>query len=492
MKFVRSALILVHRYLGILLCLIFIMWFLSGIAMIYVRAMPNFSSSERLQRMPPLDFSRIHLRPAEAAERASIRDPASRLLLLTIEGRPAYRFSTPDFTTVFADNGEVMEPPGEPESLDIARRFLGSTAAPVQHLRVISSPDQWTIGNSRLMPMHKISVADPFHTQLYVSEATGEVAVMTTRQSRALAWISAIPHWMYFEALRSNGLLWTRVILWISGAGTILSVIGIILAIIQYSRRKPHIPYAGWMRWHYLTGVVFGVFTLTWVFSGFLSMEPWDWASEGGLGEGMSEAFSGGPLDLAAFPDVNEKNWSAIFRVVSPERIREVEFLRIQGAPYYVVRGSGFDPMLATAQPLEIRRELFSESSLIFKAKQANPDVTITEATELFNYDSYYYSRDGEAPLPVLRLKFDDPDKTWFYIDPKLSRVLARYQRRERLQRWIYHGLHSLDFSFWYYSRPAWDIGVIVLCAGGAVLSVIGIVISLRRVRRDLRRIVQH
>jgi len=75
------------------------------------------------------------------------------------------------------------------------------------------------------------------------------------------------------------------------------------------------------------------------------------------------------------------------------------------------------------------------------------------------------------------------------YIDPKLGRILGRYQKRERLQRWIYHGLHSLDFSFWYYSRPAWDIGVIVLCAGGAVLSVIGVVISIRRLRRDVRRI---
>jgi hypothetical protein len=308
MKLFRRALILIHRYLGILLCMVFIVWFLSGIAMIYVREMPALSSSERLHRLPPLDFSRIHLRPTEAAERASITKPASRLLLLMIEGRPAYRFSAPDFTTVFADTGEVMKRPGEPESLDIARGFLGSTSAPVRHLRVITSPDQWTIGNSRLMPMHKISVADPDHTELYVSEATGEVAVMTTRQARALAWISAIPHWMYFEGLRTNGLLWTRVILWISGAGTILSLIGIILAIIQYSRRKPHIPYAGWMRWHYLTGAVFGVFTLTWVLSGFLSMEPWDWASEGGLGEGMREAFSGGPLDLTAFPVMDGKN----------------------------------------------------------------------------------------------------------------------------------------------------------------------------------------
>ena len=37
------------------------------------------------------------------------------------------------------------------------------------------------------------------------------------------------------------------------------------------------------MRWHYITGVVFGVFTLTWVFSGMLSMEPFGWATNPGL-----------------------------------------------------------------------------------------------------------------------------------------------------------------------------------------------------------------
>jgi hypothetical protein len=458
--------------------------------MIYAKAMPGLTSSERLERLPPLDFSLIHLRPAEAAERASISEPASRLLLLTIAGRPAYRFSTPDVTTVFADTGEVMVPPSDTESLNIARNFMHSPDTPVHHVRAIASPDQWTIGDSRLMPMHKFSVADAAHTELYVSEATAEVAVMTTRRSRALAWISAIPHWMYFEGLRSNGLLWTRVVLWTSGAGTILGLIGIILAIIQYSRRRPHIPYAGWMRWHYITGAVFGVFSLTWVLSGFLSMEPGDWASEGGLGDGMREAFSGGSLELAQFPEMDGRIWTTVFKEIPANKIKEVEFLRIQGDPYYMVRGDGFDPMLASAQPLQIRRELFPVDSLIGKAKQANPDVAITEAKELSNYDSYYYSRDREAALPVLRLKFDDPDKTWFYIDPRMGRVMARFQRRERLQRWIYHGLHSLDFSFWYYSRPAWDIGVIVLCAGGALLSVIGVVISLRRVRRDLRRVI--
>ena len=36
-------------------------------------------------------------------------------------------------------------------------------------------------------------------------------------------------------------------------------------------------------------------------------------------------------------------------------------------------------------------------------------------------------------------------------------------RRGARWNRWLYHGLHSLDFPFLRYSRPLWDIVVIVL-----------------------------
>jgi hypothetical protein len=62
------------------------------------------------------------------------------------------------------------------------------------------------------------------------------------------------------------------------------------------------------------------------------------------------------------------------------------------------------------------------------------------------------------------------------------------FSRRERLQRWLYHGLHSLDFPFWYYRRPLWDVGVIALCGGGAALSLLGVVLGWRRVRRAVAR----
>ena len=88
--------------------------------------------------------------------------------------------------------------------------------------------------------------------------------------------------------------------------------------------------------------------------------------------------------------------------------------------------------------------------------------------------------------VPVVKVELGGPDATWFYIDPATSQIITRYTRRERVQRWIYNGLHSLDFSFWYDS-PLWDVGVIVLCLGGAALSAIGVVIGFKRLTRGAK-----
>jgi hypothetical protein len=241
------------------------------------------------------------------------------------------------------------------------------------------------------------------------------------------------------------------------------------------------------MRWHYVTGLFFGVFTLTWLFSGWLSIDPDPvrrWFARGGLGAGMSQALEGGVLDPRLFPAVPATAWD---EMLGGRKAKEVQFTRIQGAPYYVVFGVEEKPLLVEASTLRIRRELFSTDSLIARVKEVNPGVPIVETALLSEYDSYLYSRDGEAPLPVLRIKFGDPDSTWFYIDPKLGKFLTRFTRWERVKRWLFQGLHSLDFGFWYYNRPLWDIGVIALLLGGAASSGIGLWLGARRLLRAVK-----
>ena len=157
-------------------------------------------------------------------------------------------------------------------------------------------------------------------------------------------------------------------------------------------------------------------------------------------------------------------------------------------APYSVTGSVEPDRVLVAVDTLEVRREPFSTESLVARLKAAVPDVPIVETTSLSDYDSFYYSRARQTPLPVLRVKFGDPAKTWFYIDPATSQIVSQVHRLNRVERWLYNGLHSLDFSFWYNKRPLWDIGMIVLSLGGLSSSGIGLYIGFKRVLRYVRR----
>src|SRR5262252_5947733 len=102
----RRFLILLHRYLGIPLSFLFVVWFASGIAMIYVGGMPALTPEQRLEHLPELDLAAVQIAPADAAKRAMDESPA-RITLRTVLGRPAYQI---DGATVFADDGAALEP----------------------------------------------------------------------------------------------------------------------------------------------------------------------------------------------------------------------------------------------------------------------------------------------------------------------------------------------------------------------------------------------
>ena len=59
-------LLMVHRWVGVALCALFLLWFPSGIGMMYW-GMPSVTARDRLERWPALDPARIALSPEEAA-----------------------------------------------------------------------------------------------------------------------------------------------------------------------------------------------------------------------------------------------------------------------------------------------------------------------------------------------------------------------------------------------------------------------------------------
>jgi hypothetical protein len=108
------------------------------------------------------------------------------------------------------------------------------------------------------------------------------------------------------------------------------------------------------------------------------------------------------------------------------------------------------------------------------------------EVRMLNQYDAYYLDRHRQRPLPVVYAQVKDAVGTRYYIDPATATVVHQYSSRSWVNRWLYHGLHSLDFPWLYNYRPLWDIVVITLMLGGTALCVTSIVMTWRVLSRKI------
>jgi len=478
----RKLLVYSHRWLGIVLGALFAGWFISGVVMMYTR-MPALSPAERRARLPVLDFSTARVSPG-----TTVADDAIDAVRFVMRGgRPVYRVEVRGrFQDYFADDGASVPPADEDRALAEARRFAPEHAASLTYDGYLASPDQWTLETSRLLPMHRIRLGDDAGTRLYVAATTGEVVLKTTARERWWAYPGAILHWLYLTPLRRNGPLWAQIIIWTSVAGTVMCLAGLVWGIWRFSpgrryrlkRIRSLSPYSGWMHWHHYAGLVFGAATLTWIFSGLLSMDPWDWHPGTAPTAQHRAAFTGGPLRVA------DLSAAAVQQSLQGVRgAKEAGLVQFRGR-VLLASDAGIVALDTGKQPPPL-----AVDDLLPAAKDAAPGVAIEDAQLLDRYDSYYYDRDGELRLPVVRVRYLDPQRTWLYVDPQRGTLLRKEERLTRLNRWLYHGFHSLDFPFLYHRRPLWDIVVILLSAGGLGLTLTTLVPALRRFRRHLRRL---
>jgi hypothetical protein len=296
-------------------------------------------------------------------------------------------------------------------------------------------------------------------------------------------------------------------VIWLSLAGCLLAASGLLWGVWQAMRTGDGArsgivpsPYAGLMRWHHYAGLIFGLFTFTWILSGCLSMDPFDWHSPTEPTADQAAAVAGGAIgveDLTLERLLAARDALAAGASFTP---KELELVRFRSEPYLVAIGAA--ERSNQAPPYRIEHTLvsalhpergtfarFDDADLIAAARAAMPKERLLESTLLERHDAFYYDFHGFAPLPILRARFDDPARTWLYLDPSTGTIARRETRSSRLNRWIYHGLHSFDFPFLANRRVLRDTLVVILSLGGLTVALTSMADGWRRVARHLRRL---
>ena len=468
----KRWLYLIHRWIGIGSCLLFAMWFASGLVMIYV-PYPSLSLSARLAGQEAIDWGRVDVAPP-----VDLMHPPRSLELEMRDGHPVWRVQD------WSGKRHSLSADGSPEprvdasyAERVAYRFGHADVADVEKVE----RDQWTVagGFNRHRPLWKISLADPAGTQLYVSSSTGGVVQSTTRTSRFWNWLGSVPHWLYPTVLRQDQGAWRQVVLWVSGPCIAAALTGIWIGILRTRIGERRFkggrmtPYHGWMLWHHVAGLVGGITLTLWIFSGWLSVDPGYLFTSPDPPEGIEQHYAAGtampPLDLAHFGAVAQGARLARFSVAAG--LPRVTLFDPHGNRRILTL-----PDLAHAQP--------ARPAIERVARGLVPEGKLADSMLLTEPDAYYYDIGVRPQLPVLRLRFDDPARTWLYLDPVTGEVLQGVDARRRTYRWLYDMFHKWDLNALTLHRPLWDIILWFFSLVGLVTSVTGVWIGWKRLRR--------
>lgn len=457
-------LVVLHRYVGIVMGLLMLLWFLSGVVMLFVH-WPEVTDKERAVGLPPIAWGQCcafgDVQEVLQVQRGVVEDLA---------GRPVLRF---DDQVLDLSSGQLIQRISSEQAAAVAQAYArrhGIGGQPGAASAV--DRDQWTVTGyfNKRRPFYRFHFDDLARTDIYVSAHTGAVSQVVNAREKVLNWLGPIPHWLYPEVLRADVKLWSQVVIWTSIVGIFLTVTGIYLGVISWRpwRDRRLTPYRGLMAWHHLTGLAAGVLTLTWVFSGLISMNPW------GLLDSAPDPRSEQVTGAVSVGDLRQAVIAARDQGVTA---RQLTAAPLGGAVYLMADGVRLDQQGRPA-PL-------SAGDLISAANRLGPARSATLITAA---DAYYYDgHDGSATLPAYRVELADGVR--FYLDPTSGQTLAQVDGAARMQRWLFEGLHRLDVVNGLRGGAPWIVGMIVLLvlAGAGVAT--GVWLGWRRATADLRRL---
>ena len=455
-------LVLAHRYLGIAVGLLMVMWCLSGIVMMYVRY-PNLGEATRLAALPPIDWHRC----CNVGEALLTDRPVERLQIEMLAGHPVMRVTRTGAPPRQIDltDGQPIEQVTAEQARSVAMTY-GADPHPPIHVDY----DQWTVSGEfrRDRPLYRFDLGDAAKTQLYVSSRSGKAVQITNGSQRFWNWLGAIPHWLYFTRLRADVALWNQVVIWTSLLGCFLAGTGLYLGVRQL-RRTPNerwSPYRGFMLWHHLPGLVFGVFVLTWVASGLISMNPWGFLDSGdGTGKEVRGALPLGSAVTAALHVLSD---------AAPTNAVSIAAAPFDGTLAFIVTSGDGLPQRLDASGRALPPPDMARAATLLGGKQAEL---------LTGGDSYYFAGRGEAVrLPIFRVIADG---VRYYLDPVSGEIVRTADADDRWYRWLHEGLHRLDFTPALRSRPLWDLMMLTLMLGVTAVCVTGTWLGLRRLARQ-------
>jgi hypothetical protein len=216
------------------------------------------------------------------------------------------------------------------------------------------------------------------------------------------------------------------------------------------------------------------------VLSGLFSMNPWGFLESSGGGEGgrvFGTAIKGSEIKASLETLRTRASDANVVSLTTAPLAGRLYWL----ATYPDGTTKRLDPAGNPSPP--------SEADLAAAAARIANGVPIAEQGMMqAEEDEYYFGRRRRNVEVVSAYRFilNDEEQTRYYLSTETGELVGRFDAAGRASRWLFSGLHNLNFFAWMRWRPLWDVIMLTLLLGGTGVTATGCWLALRRVRNDI------
>lgn len=507
-----------HRTIGIITIIPVILWTLSGLMHPF---MAHFFKPEiaheklEIQTVPP---QQLALSIQEVLTQNNIKQ-FKNFRIVAFNNTTFYQVKNiiGDLHYFDSSNGKELQNGDTVYAEWLSRYFLEDQKSPVKKSEIITEFDKQYKYVNRYLPVYKLSFDRPDGMEIYVETSSGKLATFNPKSRQFFIWFFDTFHnWSFIDAISNNSIRIITMIFLLSIIG-FSAISGIVIYGFlwkQFKKADSLEPKKGIRKYHRQIGIWVSLFTLTFAFSGAyhattkwdpytldqMVYEPtfktkeivlannklnldWNRFQNQSLITFNDSIYYRCELEEAAKgkfkkpkSDSNSK-WNkkenpktevVYINAATNKIIPNIDFQYAEFLAYYFTDGTPKAPCCEMMSP-EIPNEV--ETSL--------ENVKLLESKLITNFENREYGFVNKR-LPVVKLAYDTPEKTTYFIETATSRLAAKIDNSDITEGYSFAILHKFLFMDWA-GKNIRDLTMVLIALCILIISVLGLILFLKK-----------
>ena len=504
-----------HRTIGIITIIPVILWTLSGLTHPFMAHFFKPTIANEFLIAKPIDKSQLTLSIQEVLQKNNIAE-FKNFRIVSFDNATFYQVKTTNDELEYFNtfDSKKLENGDQKYAHWLSRYFLDDQKSTIVKTEILTEfTSQYKYVN-RYLPVYKTSFNRPDAMDVYVETASSKLATYNPKSRQTFIWFFDTFHnWAFIDWISNNSIRIVVMFLFLSII-FFSAISGIVIYGLfwrQFRKTDSLTPKKGLRKYHRQIGIWVSLFTLTFAFSGaYHATTKWKpYTLDKMVYEPVFETKDIQTPNNALALDWNRLentniitlNDSVYYRCQlalaknkkynKPKTDSKSKWDKKENPKSEILYINATTNKIATNIDLEYAKFLayyFSdrgpkatccEMDDVATEKTSLEDTTLLETKVLTEFESREYGFVNKR-LPVVKLAFDTPEKTTYFIETATSRLASVTEKSDIIEGYSFAIFHKFLFMDWA-GKNIRDLTMVLAALIVLVVSVLGLILFLKK-----------